>query len=230
MPLMNYRSMLLGLLVSLPLLLHSEAHPSSWEEIGASRYGGAVYVKKGSIKKTKSVNFKGTIYVGADFSYSTFGRTERSRYVFDCSLSAYKTSEAASGYYVDLSWVTPFDGSDSVKRIAFDYLCPNIENPWLNFGETDGALSEIYYLNKQTLSNSRNSRYGEVISGIVVKGYEKSMISLDAFAIYVSCGRRLLGALDMLYYKSPSNPAISLEEPNPGSIGSFWLDLFCSKS
>lgn len=203
---------------------------SQWIKLPGSINGGDIYVKAASIKNIRSVEFKNTVYRRGDFSYTDYDNTtSRKRLVFDCEESSYKNDDYEPGKYVDISWITPFTNKNSIESTGYRYLCPGVADPWVYFGENASKLtSKIYYINTQTISNRANPRYGKIRFGIVVEGYSTSMTELGVFAIYVSCDKNLVSTLDMSNYLRPSNPSISLNENNPGSLGQTWKDALCS--
>lgn len=203
---------------------------SQWIKLPGSITGGDIYVKATSIKNIRSVEFKNTVYRRGDFSYTDYDNTTtRKRLVFDCEQSSYKNDDYAPGYYVDISWITPFTNKNSIESIGYRYLCPGVADPWAYFGENASKLtSKTYYINTQTISNRANPGYGRIQFGIVVEGYLTNMTELGVFAIYVSCDKNLVSTLDMSNYLRPSNPSISFNEINPGSNGQVWRDALCS--
>lgn len=201
---------------------------TQWTKLPYSINGGNVYVKAASIKNIRSVEFKNTVYRRGDFSYVDYdSTTSRKRLVFDCEFSSYKNDDYEPGYYVDISWITPFTNKNSIESIGYRYLCPDVTDPWVYFGESK-PKSKTYYINVQTISNAANPRYGKLLSAIVAEGDLASMTELGVFAIYVSCDKNLVSDLRMSEYLMPSNPSLSLSENNPGSLGQAWRDALCS--
>jgi hypothetical protein len=193
---------------------------SSWAKIGRTLNGGDVYIKEGSKRNIKSVEFSYTTYHRGDFSYTDYiGNTTTKRLVVDCDNSSYKNDDSQSGYYVDLSWITPFTSKESIESIG--YYCPEAGDPWVEFNESSGALAKIYYINARTISEDKHPRYGVVRSAIVVEGYKSSRTQSSIFMFYVACRRGLSGTRDMYAYMRPSNPSLTLTEDNPGSLGDF---------
>lgn len=203
---------------------------SQWIKLPDSINGGDVYVKAASIKNIRSVEFKNTVYRRGDFSYTDYdSTTSRRRLVFDCEESSYKNDDYEPGYYVDISWITPFTNKNSIESIGYRYLCPGVADPWAYFGENASKLTrKTYYINTQTISNTTNPRYGNIRSAIIAEGYQASMTGLGVFMIYVSCDKNLVSTLSMSDYLRPSNPSLSLNENNPGSLGQAWRDALCT--
>jgi len=201
---------------------------SLWIKTGKTINGSDVYIRQNSIRTMTSVEFSNTTYRRGDFSYTDYsGLTTRKRLVADCKESSYKNGDKESGYYVDLSWITPFTRKDSIESIGYHYLCPEASDPWVEFYEDSGSLRKIYYINKLTITEANNPRYGPVRSGIMVEGYKDSRIQSKVFMFYVACRRGLSGTRDMYMYMKPSNPSLSLSEDNPGSLGEAWSETVC---
>lgn len=202
---------------------------SSWTRIGGSVNSGDVYIKEGSIKTIRSVGFRNTTYRRGDFSYTDYsGITSKKRLAVDCNNSSYKNDDNDPGYFIDLTWITPFTQKNSIESIAYHYLCPEPSDPWVDFYETTGHPSKIYFINARTITESKNSRYGSVRSGIMVEGYKSSQIQSEVFMFYVACNQGLSGTRSMYTYMRPSNPSLNLTEDNPGSIGAGWSELLCA--
>jgi len=202
---------------------------SKWKETGASINGASVFVKIDTIKNFRSVEFRNTVYKRADFSYSDLaGSTQRERFVFDCSDSSYKNNDTSPGFYSDVSWITPFTPKDSIQSVAHQFLCPGAKDPWVEFFESTETLAKLYFINAQSLSTAKNPKYGYVKSGVVLAGYKDTRIAMKTFMLYAACKQRLLGELDFFEYIQASNPALILEEQNPGSLGASWLDVLCN--
>jgi hypothetical protein len=202
---------------------------SSWMKIGRILNGSDVYIKESSKRSIKSVEFSSTTYHRGDFSFTDYiGNTTTKRLVVDCKESSYKNDDKQSGYYVDLSWITPFHNKDSIESIGYNYLCPDAKSPWVEFNESSGSLAKLYYINAMTISENKNPRYGAVRSAIVVEGYKSSRIQSSVFMLYVACKQGLSATRDMYDYLSPSNPSLYLTEDNPGSLGEGWSEILCS--
>ena len=203
-------------------------YKSSWAKVGRILNGSDVYIKEGSVRTIKSIEFSNTTYRRGDFSYTDYsGITAARRLVVDCKDSSYKNDDNQSGYFVDVSWITPFTKKDSIESIGYYYLCPEASSPWVEFYESTGSLPKIYYINAMTISEDKNPRYGVVRSGIVVEGYKSSWIQDSVFMFYVACRQGLSGTRDMYAYLRPGNPSLRLTEDNPGSLGEGWSQILC---
>jgi len=202
---------------------------SSWTKIDGTINGGSVYIKEGSVRTIRSVEFSNTTYRRGDFSYASYdGITTTKRLTVDCNESSYKNNENKPGYYTNLSWITPFTNKKSIESIGYHHLCPEQGDPWVEFNETAGYQPKIYYINARTITEVKNPRYGAVRSGIIVGGYKSSRVESEVFVFYVACRQGLSGARRMYTYMKPSDPSLNLTEDNPGSLGEFWSEILCA--
>jgi hypothetical protein len=233
-------SILSILSVNLPAFAQWKDVTSEFQEIlGGKETYSPVFLKGGSIRNIKSVNFRNTIYRKAVFSYSIGGSTVRSTYFFDCLEANYKTSEAQSGYWIDLSWITPSSDRVSFDWAAYKFLCPNSKDPWLLVAEnTDRAQ---YFVNTATGYQFTSPVYGNVKSWILKKHVSIDRLdnptrllwpvlpgrgSSDLFQVYVACANRLLAIYDMA---ESDDKNIILNDQNPESIGNEIVNRACQR-
>ena len=193
-----------------------------WRSVGESS-AGMVYVDSTSKRSIASVEYRSVVYKRGDFSFSTFGgMTERKRFVFDCPRWAYKPDDVAPAYYSALEWVTPFDDSRSVERIALIELCGDTPSPWKPIGMS--TSDELYFINSRTVFDFSHSLYGKVYYGVVASGRELSSLSSLA-RLYWSCSKKALAGYDNHF--PPQDSELLLEDPNPGSMGKAWVKYLC---
>ncbi len=193
-----------------------------WRPVGESS-SGTVYVDTTSKKSIASVEYRSVIYKRGDFSFSTFGgMTERKRFVFDCPRWAYKPDDTAPAYFGALEWVTPFDDTKSVERIALKELCGDIPSPWRPIGES--TVDNVYYINSRTVFDFLHPLYGRVYYGVLVSGRDSSSVA-NFGRLYWSCSKRTIAAYDNRF--PPLDSELLLEDPNPNSMGQAWVKHLC---
>lgn len=186
----------------------------------------SIYVKPNSKKTIKSVQFPGVTYRAADFSYSDFGRITKTRFVYQCEIAGYKTSDSDAGYLSSLTYIIPDENSSEASQVAFRYLCPKTKNPWIEFGETEGLLGKKYFLNLNTWTRAKNPKLG-IIDHVLIT-HPISNTALDSTFLYISCSSKKLATHSKYSPLSPMSRELVLDEALPESIGSLWLDLICS--
>ena len=196
--------------------------------LGKEGSNGPYYLRNGSVKTVKSVNFKGTIYKRGEFSYSSYGSTKKVDYLFDCSEASYKLNDGQPGYYQDISWITPGYKEDSIQWIAYKYLCPSAKTPWLLL--TKDSEGAEFWVNSKAGYSEAMRRYGKVYVYVTAKTEKIGDIQLSPkmSRLYVSCSAKRVGFYELAGY-APQGNNIELDEPNPGSIGEQMVDIFCSK-
>lgn len=200
-----------------------------------------VYLQAGSVKNIKSINFKGTVYRRAVFSFSIAGSTTRQTYLFDCKEANYKISDTQPGYWTDINWITPTTNKTEFAWAAYKYLCPTSKDPWLAIAEN--IDDERYLVNIETGYIFTSPAYGKVKTWVMIKS-KKEGASVTKFGrfesswprdefdypdlmqVYVSCQKRLMSIYKL---DGPDDKDVILDDPNPGSIAEGIVQAVCAK-
>jgi len=183
------------------------------------------YIKKGSRKTIKSVEFKGTIYESAEFSYTQNDETKRRRFLVDCRTASYKDSITERGYATKMTYIT-FDGDNLVNNgefdgwVAYKYLCPKAENPWMVI--TENAGGDKYGINVATIRRMRDGRYKNAYFSVASK--ITKYLSPEILIMYVACNPRRV-EFNSVYEATNNFP--QSDELNPGSIGESIAKTIC---
>jgi hypothetical protein len=162
------------------------AQADKWRPVGEST-DGTVYLDSTSKRNIASVMYRSIIYKRGDFSFTRGGVTDRKRFVFECPLWAFKKDDNSPGYYGAMEWVTPFDDSRSVERIALKELCGDTPSPWKPIGVS--TFDELYFINSRTVFDFSHPLYGKVYYGVVASGRDLSSLSSLA-RLYWSCSKK----------------------------------------
>jgi len=206
--------------------------------LGSKSNYSPIYLQEGSVKNIKSINFKNTTYRRAVFSYSLAGVTTRATYLFDCQEANYKTSDAQSGYWIDLNWITPSTSRNSFDWTAYKYLCPNAKDPWVPIAENSDG--ERYYININTGYSFRSPSFGNVRTWVMTRHKELASIrdlayrftsplpyGYNLLKLYVSCETKTLAIYGLEFV--PGDKKVSLSDANPDSVGEQMISVACGK-
>jgi len=226
------RAQAVGLATVLALAAPTKAE-SSWLDIsseiakvlGVDSLVNPWYIKKGSRKSVKSVEFKGTIYESAEFSYTQNDETKRRRFLVDCRTASYKNSITERGYLAKMTYIA-YDGDNLVNNgefdgwVAYKYMCPKAENPWMVI--TENAEGDKYGINIATIGRMRDGRYKNTYFSVASK--ITKYLPPKILIMYVACNPRRV-EFNSVYEATNDFP--QSDELNPGSVGESIAKIIC---
>ncbi len=183
------------------------------------------YLREGSRRTVKSVEFPGTIYESAEFSYTKGNETTRRKFFIDCRTASYKDTLATKGHLSQMTYI-PFNGESLYNGgefdgwIAYKYLCPKAKNPWLVIAESSDG--DKYAINAATAVRLQSSPYKH--SYFYISSKIQQISSPEIMGLYVACKpkRAMFRAIyDIINYFPRS------KELNPDSIGEEITSVIC---
>jgi len=198
-----------------------------------------LYLKASFPTAVKSVNLKGTSYTRVVVSWSSdlLGSTEKKDLLLNCKEHSYKENNGSPGYWYNVEWVLPqkkeakleapylepaIKREPAIEHVLLRYFCKT-PSPWLQISASDDG--DDYYVNMKAAYRVKLRSYGETFTYVMAKVTKYGFSEIRR--LYVACKPRKLGIYSL--YDAAGDEGITLEEPNPDSVGEGIVNAACSK-
>lgn len=198
------------------------------EDVKASTGGryipSPLYLKLGYPKTVKSLNLKGTTYTRIVVSWSSeaLGTTERQDLLLNCREHSYKQNDGSPGYWYNVQWALPDGARSTTGGALLRHFCKT-PSPWPLIAESEDGGA--YYTNMQAAYRLKLAGYGETYTFVMAK---ISKYGFDEMRrLYIACKTRKMAIYSL--YDAAGDEGISLDEPNPDSVGEAMVDMACAK-